>query len=100
MDFPYLSLVVKTWNTVRNAPSCVPVRTQTHKPTLDELLIEVETNEARATIVARESNRSLQIRVQRFKAEVFICDDSSLTKLAVKEKLVLLCNELSASPFA
>lgn len=100
MDSNFLSRVERRWNYFSRAPSTVQARNIISKPSNSELLIEVETREAKATIAARETPPTLRIVVRRFKDERVLCEGSCPTDLELDRRLGLLCTDLSASPFA
>lgn len=100
MDTPFLCGIESRWNALSRAPGSAQVRSVASRPNEAELLIEVLTSEARATISAREASRHLRIVVQRFKDERVLCDGTCPTDLERERWLGLLCNDLSASPFA
>lgn len=100
MATPFLSLVEQRWNARRRAPSSVPARSHATRPSPAELLIEVETTEARATIAASEHPRTLHIVVHRFKNDQVVFDGPCTTDAALDRGLDALCTDLSASPFA
>lgn len=100
MDTPFLSLVEDRWNALRRAADCAQARSVASRPAPGQLLIEVETREARATIAAQESPRTLQIIVYRFRNVRTLCEGSCATKAELEHRLVSLSVDLSASPFA
>ena len=100
MDSNFLSTVERRWSALCRAPGTAQARNVISKPSNSELLIEVETREAKATIAARETPPSLRIVVRRFKDERVLCEGSCPTDLELDRRLGLLCTDLSVSPFA
>jgi hypothetical protein len=100
MDAAFLSRVERRWSSLCRASGTAQARNVTSRPSNSELLIEVETREAKATIAARETPPSLRIVVHRFKDERVLCDGSCPTDLELDRRLGLLCTDLSASPFS
>ena len=100
MDTPFLFGIESRWNALSRAPGSARIRSFATRPSGTELLIEVSTSEARATISARETSQYLRIVVQRFKDERVLCDGTCPTDLERERWLGLLCDDLSASPFA
>ena len=100
MDLAFLSKVERRWSSLCRAPGTAQVRNVISKPSNSELLIEVETREAKAAIAARDTPPSLRIVVRRFKDERVLCEGSCPTDLELDRRLGLLCTDLSVSPFA
>ena len=100
MDAAFLSRVERRWSSLCRASGTAQARNVTSRPSNSELLIEVETREAKATIAARETPPSLRIVVHRFKDERVLCDGNCPTDLELDRRLGLLCTDLSASPFS
>ena len=100
MDTPFLTRVESRWNALSRAPGSAQARSLASRPSGTELLIEIRTREARATITARETSRTLRIVVHRFKDERVLFDGSCPTDLDLERRLGSLCTDLSASPFA
>ena len=100
MDVAFLSRVERRWSSLCRAPGTAETRNVTFRPSSSELLIEVETREAKATIAAREAPPSLSIVVRRFKDERVLCEGPCPTDLELDRRLGLLCTDLSASPFS
>lgn len=100
MDLAFLSRVERRWSALCRVPGTAQSRNVISRPSNSELLIEVETREAKATIAARETPPSLRIVVHRFKDERVLCEGNCPTDLELDRRLGLLCTDLSASPFA
>jgi hypothetical protein len=100
MDVAFLSKVERRWSSLCRAPGTAHIRNLTSRPSNSELLIEVETSEAKATIAAREAPPALRIVVRRFKDERVLCEGSCPTDIELDRRLGLLSTDLSASPFA
>ena len=100
MDLAFLSRVERRWSALCRVPGTAQSRNVISRPSNSELLIEVETREAKATIAARETPPSLRIVVRRFKDERVLCEGGCPTDLELDRRLGLLCTDLSASPFA
>lgn len=100
MDTPFLCAIERRWNALSRTPGSAQVQSLASRPSGAELLIEVLTREARATISAQERLRQLRIVVQRFKDERVLCDGRCPTDLELDRRLAMLCTDLSASPFA
>ena len=100
MKVTFLSRVERRWSALCRAPGAAHTRDVISHPSNSELLIEVETREAKATIAARESPPSLSIVVLRWKDERVLCEGSCPTDLELDRRLGLLCTDLSASPFS
>jgi hypothetical protein len=100
METPFLSQVEDRWNAMRRMPSCTHARSVASRLGTTNLVIQVETREAQATITASEALRTLDIVVHRFKQESVLCEGPCPSDLDIDRRLRSLCTELSASPFA
>lgn len=100
MDVDFLSRVERRWNSLCRAPGTAQCRNITSQPSNSELMIEVETREARASITARASPPYLRIVVHRFKDERVLCEGGCPTDFELDRRLGLLSTDLSASPFS
>ena len=80
--------------------SCVQLHSVATRPSLTELLIEIETNEAKASIIARERQKTLDIAVHRFRNRQILSQGSCESEYEIDRRLNSLCANLSASPFA
>jgi hypothetical protein len=100
MDTDFLSLVEDRWNALRRAADCAQTLSVASRPAPRQLLIEVETREAKATIAAQETPRTLEITVYRFRNVRTLCEGFCATEAELERRLVSLSVDLSASPFA
>jgi hypothetical protein len=100
MQTPFLSFVEDRWNLLHKTSICRTSPSVARRPSSDQLLIEIETREAKARISARESLRTLDITVHRFKDEKSLSDGGCANDAEADRRLRSLLIDLSASPFA
>ena len=100
MEATFLDRVEDRWNVLRRSSGCGHIRSVVLRPTISELLIRVQTNEATATVTARQAMQTLDISVHRFKNNQVLSDGPCRSELELDRRLLKLCTELSASPLA
>lgn len=100
MNTSFLSRVENRWNILRRSPGCGHIRSFITCPSTTELVIKIQTNEATATITARQAMNTLEVSVHRFKDRRILSEGSCRSDAELDHRLRRLCTELSVSPFA
>lgn len=100
MNMNFLSLVEQKWRSLCAPHSAILRQNRLSEKSSGQLIIEIETSEAKARVAAREALRSLDITVSRFKDDRVIAQGTCRTDAEVEPKLRKLIIDLTASPFA
>lgn len=100
MEYPFLSNVEQIWESLRRMHALTLRQRVIAEKDSGKLLIELESSEARAEIVAQEALKSLNISVYRFKDTKVIADGFCNSNFELERKLRKLAIDLGASPFA
>jgi hypothetical protein len=100
MEKPFLSHVEERWNALRLEARCATARSTLTRPDRGQLRIAIETREARASVIAREALRTLDITVHRFRDDRTLAEGPCASDADVDRRLQRLFTDLTASPFA
>jgi hypothetical protein len=96
MDLNWLDLVADRWEAARATSGGCAIRSVQTRPAPDSLLIEVESRNTAAQIVARRSAQSLEIVVSRFKDSKTLFEGHCRDGPEAERRLLTLVSELCA----
>jgi len=94
----FLTVIEECWDAAMGTAPGSRLRTLARRISANSLILEVEAGNAKASISVRETSRSLEISVRRFKDERVLFRSDGVTPQQAQRALLTLVTELTIAP--